>query len=298
MFSTAMKYVLVGLGEILWDLLPSGKQLGGAPANFACHARNLLAEGIVASCVGNDELGRQILGRLDALQMCRAHVAIDCAHPTGTVSVEVNPIGDPAYIIREHVAWDFLPSSRALDDLADRAHAVCFGSLAQRSEVSRNTIRTFLEKTRADALRIFDVNLREPFYSSEVIDTSIQLANVLKLSWSELPVVAQLLSIHGDETSLLNELTRRYNLRLIALTKGEKGSVLFSCGRMSTHRGFTVKTVDSVGSGDAFVAALALGILNGYDLNRINDGANRIASFVCTQWGATPGLPQELVNLF
>jgi fructokinase len=293
-----MKFVLVGLGEVLWDILPSGMQLGGAPANFAFHARALGAEAVVASSVGADELGREILKRLGSLGLSHNYIVTDPVHPTGTVQVEIDSGGNPAYVIPENVAWDYFPLTQQWIALIGKADAICFGSLAQRREVSRTTIRALLEKSSPGTLRIFDVNLRAPFFCREVIEGSLQLANVLKVSLDELPLVARLLSLSGDETTLLNQIMQRYNLRLIALTKGGEGSVLYSCGQKSDHPGFRIEAIDFVGAGDAFTAALALGMLKGYDLDRINDCANRLASFVCSKSGATPQLPEEFTALF
>ena len=287
-------FCLVGLGEILWDELPCGRRLGGAPANFAYHARCLGGQGTVVSCIGDDEPGRQILKKLDALALNCGHIAVDSQHPTGTVSVKLDKNGKPSYIIRENVAWDFIPPLPQLMELAAKTNAVCFGSLAQRSDVSRDSIRAFLKATSPDCLRIFDVNLRRPFYSQEVIETSLQLANVLKLSDEELPVVADMLNIKGDEPAVFGELTERYDLRLIALSRADKGSLLFSEGQTSSHNGCSVVVADTVGAGDAFTAALAMGMLTDCTLENINDHANRVASFVCSQTGATPELPDEL----
>ena len=284
-------FLLIGLGEILWDLMPSGKKLGGAPANFAYHAHALGGEGVVAACIGDDELGRKILEKLDDLGLNRDYVVVDKEHPTGTVSVEVDEAGKPSYIIHENVAWDFIPALPRLMELAMRADAVCFGALAQRSDVSRRTIQSFLAATRPSCLRVFDVNLRQSFYSREGIETSLQLANVFKINDEELPVVADVLALSGDETTILSALEKRYSLRMIALSRGEKGSLLFSEGRTSSHTGYSVVVADTVGAGDSFTAALTLGILRGYDLDRINDHANRVASFVCSKAGATPELP-------
>ena len=283
--------LIVGLGEILWDLLPSGKQLGGAPANFAYHAQALGGESLVVSAVGKDELGREILGRLDALALNAMHVAVDGCHPTGTVTVALDRAGTPAYTIHEHVAWDFIPQAPQLLALAAETDAVCFGSLAQRSPVSRATIHAFLRATPAAALRIFDINLRQSFYSREVIDASLRLSNVLKLNHEELPRAAQLLAIAGDEMDVLRELSARYGLRLVALTRGARGSILYTQEGVSGHAGFPAEVVDTVGAGDAFAAALALGLLRGHDLERINADANRVAAYVCSQPGATPLLP-------
>ncbi|MFH1009355.1 MAG: carbohydrate kinase [Candidatus Latescibacterota bacterium] len=288
--------LLVGLGEILWDQLPSGKKLGGAPANFAYHAHALGGIGAVVSCIGDDPLGRELLAKLDALDLKRDHVIVDKLYPTGTVSVQVDPSGHPSYTIHEPVAWDFIRESLQLLELAARADAVCFGSLAQRSEVSRRTIQSILRATRSSCLRIFDVNLRQSFYSREVISTSLELAHILKINDEELPVVADMLSLSGDESPILEALAIRYNLGIIALTRGDRGSLLYSTGRISEHKGHPAQVADTVGAGDSFTAALALGVLRGDDLDQINDHANRLASFVCSQVGATPALPGEFLS--
>ena len=289
-----MTYSLVGIGELLWDIFPTGRELGGAPANFAYHASSLGGEGLIVSCVGADRPGDEILERLDALSLSRQYVASDTEHPTGTVSVKVEAEGKPSFAIQENVAWDFIPKTKQLMALGKRSQAVTFGTLAQRSEVSRATIRAFISQIPLSVLRIFDINLRQQFYSREIITWSLEACNVLKVNEEELPVLARLLSMKGDERQLLGELSRRFNLELIALTKGARGSLLYSHGQTSAHDGYKTEVVDTVGSGDAFTAALALGILSGSDLSTINDYANRVASFVCSKRGATPQLPEDL----
>ncbi len=288
----------VGVGEVLWDLLPSGRQLGGAPANFAYHAHALGAEGIAVSCVGDDDPGKEILDCLGSLSLDTEHIAIDGRHPTGTVSVEVDNAGVPSYRIQEDVAWDFIPESEAMSRLAGAADAVCFGSLAQRNPVSRATIRAFLRKTRPSALRIFDVNLRQDYYDREVIEASLRLANVLKLNEDELQLIAGLLALGGPTDELATDLSRRFDLSLVALTKGPHGSVLYERGRQSRHPGVSTEVVDTVGAGDAFTAALTLGIWRGLQLDRLSQVANRVAAYVCTQAGATPTMPEEIRGLF
>jgi fructokinase len=285
-----MKYTIIGLGEILWDMLPSGKQLGGAPANFAHHANALGNQGVVVSAVGEDKLGHQILRQLKNLCLNRRYVAINKTKPTGTVSVTLDDKGHPSYTIHQQVAWDFIAKTPSLKKLAKRTHAVCFGSLAQRSYLSRNTIQTFLKDIPSEALRIFDINLRQSFYSKEIIDSSLRLANVFKINEEELAIVANLLLFaeNQSERTILKLLAIRYNLRLIALTKGDKGSLLYSEGQFSTHRGYPTQVVDTVGAGDSFTAALTVGMLKKHKLGRINDNANRLAAFVCSQTGATP----------
>lgn len=288
--------VIVGLGEVLWDLLPGGKQFGGAPANFAYHANALGAKAYVVSCVGADALGDEILERLDALALSRDYVAVDAAHATGTVSVSLDAGGCPTYVIHENVAWDFLRPGPAMLSLAAAADAVCFGSLAQRSAVSRATIRDFLAATGQDCLRIFDINLRQRYFDVDTIAASLSCATVLKLNDEELPVVAELLSIAGGEEEILGALCRRFHLRLIALTKGAQGALLFTPGGCSMQPGLPVDVADAVGAGDAFTAALAMGMLAGLDLDVIGARANRLARYVCSQHGATPPMPPELLR--
>jgi len=293
-----MKKAIVGIGEVLWDLLPSGKQMGGAPANFAYHANKLGEEGIVVACIGNDDLGKEILNTLEGMALEKDFVLIDTTHPTGTVQVLLDEKGSPTFTIQEEVAWDYLRTTPELLNLARRIDAVCFGSLAQRSSVSRDTIRAFLEETCAEALRIFDINLRQSFYSKEIIEYSLNIANILKLNEHELQVVASLTEIEGDEQTLMGLLLEQYNLGLVALTRGANGSDIYQEGKFSIHEGYSVDVVDTVGAGDAFTAALILGILKGFDPHKINDLANRVASFVCTQSGATPEIPKEIKDLF
>ncbi len=289
-----MTYSLAGIGELLWDIFPTGKELGGAPANFAYHASALGGEGLIVSCVGADHLGDEILERLGSLSLSRQYVASDAEHPTGTVSIKVGAGGKPSYTIQENVAWDFIPKTQQLMELSKRLNAITFGTLAQRSEVSRATIRAFVSQIPSHVLCIFDINLRQVFFSREVVEWSLEACNVLKLNEEELQVLARLLSMQGDELQLLRELSKRFNLKLIALTKGEKGSLLYSQERISVHNGYKTEVVDTVGSGDAFTATLALGMLAGSDLRTINDYANRVASFVCSKRGATPPLPEDL----
>jgi fructokinase len=285
------KPVLVGLGEALWDLLPGGKQLGGAPCNFAYHAKALGGVGIPVSAVGEDELGREILARVKAAGMTTDFIHVDGAHPTGTVEVEVDADGAPTFIIRNHVAWDFIPWTPATRDLARRADAVCFGTLGQREARSRETIQGFVDATAPKALRIFDINLRQRFYSAELIEASLRRSNVLKLNDQELPVVAELLKLRAsalNPQAVVAELAERFGLRLVALTRGAAGSLLFAEGAVSLHPGVRVQVADSVGAGDAFTAALALGLLQGRGLESIARFANQVAAFVCSREGATP----------
>ena len=286
------KMIVVGLGEVLWDMLPGGKQLGGASANFAYHAQMLGAEAKLVSCVGNDSLGRELLERLGAMQMSTEGVTVDAFAPTGTVAVELSPDGQPKFNIRENVAWDQLTASEFARATLARADAVCFGSLAQRNEISRATIRSLVASTRYDALRIFDANLRQNFFSPEVIENSLQLANVLKINDEELPVLAVLLGLRGRPEEQLASLAQRFDLQVVALTRGARGSLFYSRGNYSEALGLPIKVVDTIGAGDSFTAMLVMGLLAGWNLDEINRRANEVAAYVVSQPGATPKLPE------
>lgn len=291
--STRSQPLVVGVGEVLWDLLPSGKQLGGAPANFAYHAQQLGARSALISAVGRDALGDEILGRLRQLGIDTHSIAVDDQHPSGTVSVNLDSAGVPSYVIHENVAWDFLYFDDALRALAGTADVICFGTLAQRSRLSGSCIMDVL--THTNALTIFDINLRQHYFTREIVQNSLREAAVLKINDEEVAVLARLLGLRGAE-DLRRMLFDRYPLRLIAVTRGGKGSVLYPRdGQPHEHPGSAVtKLADTVGAGDAFTAALAIGLLRGEPLDRINDAANRLAAYVCSQRGATPPIPAEL----
>jgi len=260
--------LIVGIGEVLWDMLPSGKQLGGAPANFAYHANALGAEGIVVSHIGRDDLGKEIVRRLNALGLETPYVATDPQHPTGRVDVRLDSGGVPDYVIHAPAAWDFITADPELLDIAYQSAAVCYGTLAQRSPVSRDTIRTFLGRTRPGCLRVFDINLRQAYYTGALIRELLAVSTVLKLNDAELPVVAKILELEGDELSVARRLMADYPLRVVALTRGPNGSILFTPTETSDHPGVRVRVVDTVGAGDAFTAALVMGLLDGHDLER------------------------------
>jgi fructokinase len=286
--------LLIGIGEILWDMLPAGRQLGGAPANFAYHANALGGRGAVVSRVGDDPLGREILDRLDTLGVDRTFVSVDSVHPTGTVEVKLDERGVPDYEIRRHVAWDHLPQSPAMLDLAAQASCVCFGSLGQRSSGSRDAIQAFLRATNDACLRIFDVNLRQNYYSQELIEQLMALTNVLKLNDQELPVVARLIGLDTDESVAVHTLIGRYSLRAVALTRGAAGSSIYLAdGHMIHQPPEAVQVADTVGAGDAFTASLAMGFLKGLALADISQNAAHVAAYVCSQRGATPTMPNH-----
>jgi fructokinase len=297
------KHIVVGLGELLWDLLPAGKQLGGAPANFA-YITSLLGDvGIPASRLGEDALGAEAIHRLGELALSTEFIQKDANHPTGTVKVEVDGTGQPRFEISESVAWDFLDWTPQWQKLAQQADAVCFGSLAQRSERSHSTIRSFLLASRQNAARVFDVNFRQHFYTTQVFAESLKLATVVKLNHEELPRIMHLFELeHRSEEDSARRLLSLYALKLVCITRGNDGSLLVSADESNEHPGFKVKVADTVGAGDAFTAALVHGYLRGTSLAQINETANRVGAWVASQSGATPalkpgGLAQTLAEI-
>ena len=287
---------LVGLGEILWDLFPDGPRFGGAPANFACTAAELgarVATVEMVSAVGTDTLGDQALAALRQHGVQVGEVP-QLDFPTGTVLVELDARGQASYTFAANTAWDNLAWSPTLADLASRTSLVCFGTLGQRAAPSRETIRRFVEATPATAWRLLDINLRPPHWSPAVIRESLPLANVVKLNDQELAELSPLLDLTGPEPLRLEQLLRRYRLQLVALTRGERGSVLLSAsGERSELPGELVTVADTVGAGDAFTAALALGLVRNLPLAEIHRRASQVAAYVCTQSGGTPGIPAE-----
>lgn len=281
-------YTIVGLGELLWDLLPGGRQLGGAPANFAFHAAHLGNAARVVSRVGDDELGCELLARFKSLDLSCESVQIDSEHPTGTVPVKLDASGQPDFTIVEDVAYDYLAWTQPLQSLAAATDAVCFGSLAQRNAQSRETIRAFLEATRPDTVRVFDVNLRQAFYSTDVLAESLELSTIVKLNNDELPKVCALLACCGaGEVECARALIGKFRLDLVCVTRGGRGSLLVNAKTSVVHPGIEVDVVDTVGSGDAFTAALVHHYLRGASLDKISDAANRLGAWVATHAGAT-----------
>ena len=284
-----MKKRVVGLGEVLWDLLPRGACLGGAPANFAYITTLMGDQGIVASRVGGDSRGIDALRRMEELGLDIDHVQTDRDHPTGTVKVQVDGNGQPKFDICEGVAWDFLDWTLDWQRLAGKADAVCFGSLAQRSPASRATIRKFLAATPATTLKVFDVNLRQSYYSAEVLAESMKLADIVKLNDDELPKVMALGKLaHKDELASARKLIEQYRLRVVCITRGGRGSLLVDGKSSSEHRGFRVHVADTVGSGDAFTAGLVHEYLHGGSLDLMNEVANLVGAWVASEVGAMP----------
>jgi len=289
------KFTIVGIGELLWDLFPARKQLGGAPANFAYISGLLGDDAIVVSRIGSDSLGDEALTRLRSLDLETSHIQRDDAHATGTVKIELRDDGQPQFEITQSVAWDYLEFSSNLEDLASKADATCFGSLAQRSPQSRKTIEQFLESTRKDAVRVFDVNLRQAFYSSEILVRSAEKADILKLNHDELPIMAQVSG--GPVLSQMESarwLSQRFDLSLVCVTRGSGGSLIVTKDTFHNHPGHQVQVADTVGAGDAFTAALVHHYLRGSDLAMMNDAANRMGAWVASQPGATPPANPEV----
>ncbi len=287
---------IAGIGEILWDMFPDGGRLGGAPTNFACHCHQLGAEAYPVSRVGDDELGRQTRAELEQRGVSADFVQESATHPTGRVLVTLDGAGKPTYQILEDMAWDHLAFTPELKTLARSLDAACFGVLAQRSCTSRETIQSILREMPEGSIRILDVNLRAPFYSKELVETSLGLATILKLSDEELPVLAGYFDLTGDVNRQLAALRERFGLDLVAYTRGSDGSILVGADETDETRGLEITAVDSVGAGDSFTAALCMALLKDASLAEANAFANRVAAFVCSRNGATPELPAELTG--
>jgi len=300
---TTQPKTIVGLGELLWDMLPEGKQLGGGPANFSVMSARLGNRAVIASRLGDDALGREARTLLASLPADLDSLQTDSTQPTGSVSVSLKE-GQAEYVFHQPVAWDFLEFTPEWKQLAAAADAVCFGTLAQREPVSRRTIHAFLAATRRDCLRVFDVNLRKPFYSRVVIEDSLSLATILKLNDAEMPEVLKLLQLGEDESrstaetvpdaSLLRRGARRlldeFPLQLVCITMGGSGSLLVAREAFDQHPGVPVQVADTIGAGDAFTAALTTYYLKGAPLPVLNEAGNRWGSWVASQSGAMPPL--------
>jgi fructokinase len=308
-----MNFNVIGVGEVLWDLLPSGPQLGGAPTNFAYHAHALGANSLVVSRIGEDERGREILRRFREMDLSSDGLQIDPNASTGTASVAIEADGLPHFVIEENVAWDNLEVTAENLAAMGQAHAICFGTLAQRSGRGRKTLQTLVSATPKNALRVFDINLRQNYYSRELVQESLRLSNVLKLNEEELTTLAEMFGLTGSSINQgakggphdpqftkeqIKQLAMKFDQKIVALTRGEKGSLLYREGEWSEYRSSSMKVVDTVGAGDSFTAALAIGILNNVDLEQINAIANEVARFVCSHAGGTPPMPTEFAEGF
>jgi fructokinase len=285
------------MGEALWDVLPEGKKIGGAPANFAYHVSQFGLDSCVISAIGSDNLGREILENFTSKGL---HYLIDeVPYPTGTVRVEIDPAGIPQYDIKENVAWDNIPYTPQLEAVAEQTRAVCFGSLAQRNVVSRETINRFLNAMprRDDSLVVFDVNLRQGFYTKEILCNSMSRCNILKINDEELITLSRMFGYPGiDLQDKCWILLGKYNLKMLILTCGVNGSYVFTPGNVSFRPTPVVEVADTVGAGDSFTAAFIASILKGKSVDEAHRKAVEVSAYVCTRKGAMPTLPRELVE--
>lgn len=289
-----MNKIVVGMGEALWDVLPEGKKIGGAPANFAYHVSQFGLPSCVVSAIGDDALGKEIIENFTSKGLDQ--LIAEVPYPTGTVQVEIDQTGIPLYDIKENVAWDNIPYTEHLDALAKRTKAVCFGSLAQRNVVSRETINHFLDTMPKDddSLIVFDVNLRQGFYNKEILCKSMQNCNILKINDEELITVSRMFGYPGiDLQDKCWILLGKYNLKMLILTCGINGSYVFTPGNASFQPTPKVEVADTVGAGDSFTAAFIASILKGKSVTEAHTIAVKTSAYVCTQKGAMPILPPE-----
>jgi fructokinase len=288
-----MKRYIVGLGEALWDVLPEGKKLGGAPANFAYHAAQFGQETIAISALGEDALGDETIEALKEHNL--NYLMPRVPYPTGTVQVTLTGDGIPTYDIKENVAWDNIPFTNEILEIAKNARAVCFGSLAQRNVVSRENIHKFLDATPDDCTKIFDINLRQQFYTKEVIKESLKRCNILKINDEELVLIGRMFGYPGlDIEDKCWLILGKYNLDMLVLTCGTNGSYVFTPGQMSFQETPKVEVADTVGAGDSFTGSFVGSILNGKPVPEAHKTAVQVSAYVCTQNGAMPVIPEEL----
>ena len=284
-----LKPVVVGLGEVLFDIVDSSEELGGAPANFAYHAGRLGGDAYLVSAIGDDERGRTALRELEGRNLNTECIKILEGIETGYVQAEIDVDGVATYLFPDNIAWDNLALNERALRVVEELDGVCFGTLAQRSEVSRKAINKFLELAPPDSVKVYDINLRQNFYSREIILRSLEFADVLKLNDDELPIVAKLLDISGNPLEILRSVTTNFSLKLAALTRGSSGSLLVSPKEYSDHPGVEIDNLqDTIGAGDAFTASTLISLLAGEDLETINKKANELAAMVCCHKGAMP----------
>ena len=281
-----MEGKIIGLGEILWDMLPTGKQLGGAPANFAYHVCRLGGNGWAVSAISDDELGREIKSTLSTKKLNT--ILEEVNEPTGTVQVTLNAAGVPTYDVTEGVAWDHIPFTERIGDLAKETSAVCFGTLAQRSPESRATIHEFIENMPDGSLKVYDINLRQNYYDEKIISDSLRLADILKINDEELEIVSKMLSLSGTQEERCRAISRAFNLKFVILTKGGDGSEVVLEDKVHISRPGKIDIVDTVGAGDSFTAAFILAYLRGESLEKAHTLATEVSSYVCTKAGAMP----------
>ena len=291
-----MKNTVVGLGEILWDIFPERKVLGGAPANFAYHVSQFGFNGYAVSAIGNDLLGKEILKSLEEKEL--NYLIEQTDFPTGTVKVQLDGRGIPTYEISENVAWDNIPFTTRLENLAKNTTTVCFGSLAQRNEVSRATIHKFLDLMPADSLKVFDINLRLKYFSKDIITTSLNKASALKINDEEIVKIAVIFELKGTDEELCEQLLDKYKLKFLILTKGTRGSYVLTPYEKSFLATPKVTIADTVGAGDSFTAAFVASYLNGRSIAQSHQLAVEVSAYVCQQHGAMPRLADAHLELF
>jgi fructokinase len=292
----ATRPIVIGLGELLWDLFPTGRRAGGAPANFAFHANQLGCHGLPASRVGRDAPGDELILFLEQQGLSTELIQRDDRHPTGTVGVQLDEGGHPSYVIHTGVAWDHLAPDPMLLEAVRHASAICFGTLGQRSPIARSSIRQVISQASDDCLVVFDVNLRQQFYSREVIEESLHIADMIKLNDEEVEVLNELLSLrvpHGDFVDFGRRLISQFGPRLVCVTRGSEGAELVSELEHVHVAGRPVVVVDTVGAGDSFTAALVTSVLAGRPLKACGEIANAVGALVASRAGAMPSLEDE-----
>ncbi len=288
-----MKRLVVGLGEVLWDMLPEGRKIGGAPVNFAYHAGQFGIDTMAVSAIGNDKLGEDTIAEMNGKHL--NHIFPSVPYPTGSVQVSLDEKGVPAYDIKENVAWDNIPFTNEIESVARSCRAVCFGSLAQRNAVSRNTIRKFIESTPSGCIRIFDINLRQNFYTSNVIRDSLELCNILKINDEEIMLVSRMFNYDSSNIeNVCRTIMEDFSLEMVILTCGTKGSYIFTKGGVSFMPTPKVNVADTVGAGDSFTGSFCAAILRGQTVAEAHKKAVEVSAYVCTQNGAMPEIPESM----
>lgn len=288
-----MKRLVVGLGEVLWDMLPEGRKIGGAPVNFAYHAGKFGIDTMAVSAIGNDKLGEDTIAEMNGKHL--NHIFPSVPYPTGSVQVSLDEKGVPAYDIKENVAWDNIPFTNEIESVARSCRAVCFGSLAQRNAVSRNTIRKFIESTPSGCIRIFDINLRQNFYTSNVIRDSLEHCNILKINDEEIMLVSRMFNYDSSNIeNVCRTIMEDFSLEMVILTCGTKGSYIFTKGGVSFMPTPKVNVADTVGAGDSFTGSFCAAILRGLPVAEAHKKAVEVSAYVCTQNGAMPEIPESM----
>lgn len=288
-----MKRLVVGLGEVLWDMLPEGRKIGGAPVNFAYHAGQFGIDTMAVSAIGNDKLGEDTIAEMNGKHL--NHIFPSVPYPTGSVQVKLDEKGVPAYDIKENVAWDNIPFTNEIESVARSCRAVCFGSLAQRNAVSRNTIRKFIESTPSGCISIFDINLRQNFYTSNVIHDSLELCNILKINDEEIMLVSRMFNYDSSNIeNVCRTIMEDFSLEMVILTCGTKGSYIFTKGGVSFMPTPKVNVADTVGAGDSFTGSFCAAILRGLPVAEAHKKAVEVSAYVCTQNGAMPEIPESM----